>query len=89
MVETQVVSRGVRDERVLTALREIGRHRFIPEENQDLSYRDGPVAIGHGQTISQPYIVALMSEALQLAPGMKVLEVEKERHDSLLVSDSV
>jgi len=75
MVETQITARGVRDTQVLAALRVIERHRFIPEENQDLSYRDGPVAIGHGQTISQPYIVALMSEALQLAPEMKVLEV--------------
>lgn len=75
MVESQLVSRGVRDARVLDAMRSVPRHRFIPEENQDLAYRDGPVAIGQGQTISQPYIVAVMSEALRLTPGMRVLEV--------------
>jgi protein-L-isoaspartate(D-aspartate) O-methyltransferase len=75
MVETQIKPRGIRDTSVLSALETIPRHRFIPQENQDLCYRDGPVAIGHGQTISQPYIVALMSEALHLADGMKVLEI--------------
>jgi protein-L-isoaspartate(D-aspartate) O-methyltransferase len=75
MVETQIKPRGIRDNQVLAALRTIPRHRFIPPENQDLCYRDGPVAIGHGQTISQPYIVALMSEALRLSGGMKVLEI--------------
>ena len=75
MVQSQLVSRGIRDARVLEAMRSVPRHRFIPEDNQDLAYRDGPVAIGQGQTISQPYIVALMSEALKLTPGMRVLEI--------------
>ena len=75
MVETQIETRDVRDPRVLEALRTIPRHRFIPEDNQDLAYRDGPVAIGEGQTISQPYIVALMTEALCIVPGMRILEI--------------
>ena len=75
MVESQLISRGVREARVLEAMRTVPRHLFIPEDNQDLAYRDGPVAIGQGQTISQPYIVAMMSEALRLTPGMRVLEI--------------
>ena len=53
MVESQLVPRGIRDARVLDAMRSVPRHRFIPEDNRDLAYRDGPVAIGQGQTISQ------------------------------------
>jgi protein-L-isoaspartate(D-aspartate) O-methyltransferase len=75
MVQSQLISRGVREASVLEAMRSVPRHRFIPEDNQDLAYRDGPVAIGQGQTISQPYIVAVMSEALRLTPGMRVLEI--------------
>ena len=75
MVESQLIPRGIRDARVLEAMRSVPRHRFIPEDNRDLAYRDGPVAIGQGQTISQPYIVALMSESLRLTPGMRVLEI--------------
>lgn len=75
MIAAQLVRRGVRSPTVLSAMQAVPRHLFIPESNRDLAYRDGPVAIGEGQTISQPYIVALMSEALQVSPGMKVLEV--------------
>ena len=75
MIAEQIVPRGVRNPAVLAAMQSIARHRFIPEDNQDLAYRDGPVAIGEGQTISQPYVVALMSEALHLVPGMNVLEI--------------
>jgi protein-L-isoaspartate(D-aspartate) O-methyltransferase len=75
MVETQVEARGVRDERVLAALRKVPRHRFVPEALRELAYSDRPLPIGHGQTISQPYIVAYMTEALRLEPKAKVLEV--------------
>lgn len=75
MVETQIVRRGVRDVRVLEAMREVPRHLFVAPEYRYLAYSDGPLPIGHGQTISQPYIVALMSELLQLKGDEKVLEV--------------
>ncbi len=75
MIAEQIVPRGVTDPAVLLAMQTVPRHRFVPENNQDLAYRDGPVAIGEGQTISQPYVVALMTEALRLSPGMKVLEI--------------
>lgn len=75
MIATQLRARGIQDDRVLSALAHVPRHRFIPEENRDLAYHDGPVGIGEGQTISQPYVVAIMTEALALEPGMKVLEV--------------
>ena len=75
MVVEQIEARGVRDPAVLMAIRTVPRHRFIPAPNQDLAYHDSPVAIGEGQTISQPYLVAMMSEALHLQPGMRVLEI--------------
>ncbi|MBN1146439.1 MAG: protein-L-isoaspartate O-methyltransferase, partial [Anaerolineales bacterium] len=75
MVENQIARRGVRDERVLEAMRCIPRHCFVPREYQHLAYTDGPLPIGGGQTISQPYIVALMSELLELEGQEKVLEV--------------
>ncbi len=77
MVESQIVSRGVRDPAVLQAMRTVPRHRFVPERDRNSSYRDGPLPIGHGQTISQPYIVAIMTELLGLAdrPNARVLEV--------------
>lgn len=75
MVHVQLRGRGIRDEAVLGALAHLPRHQFIPPENRDLAYRDGPVGIGAGQTISQPYVVALMTEALDIEPGLKVLEV--------------
>ena len=65
----------VRDARVLEAMRAVPRHLFMPTEVRRYAYRDGPVPIGHDQTMSQPYIVALMSEALGLKPGERVLEI--------------
>ncbi|MGC9400607.1 MAG: protein-L-isoaspartate(D-aspartate) O-methyltransferase [Anaerolineae bacterium] len=74
MVEL-IKARGVRDPNVLKAMRAVPRHRFIPGVSRARAYGDYPLSIGHGQTISQPYIVALMTEALELEPGDKVLEV--------------
>ena len=75
MVETQIENRGVSDPLVLEAMRSVPRHEFVPEEYLDQAYADHPLPIGFGQTISQPYIVALMSEALGVEPGDKVLEI--------------
>ncbi|NIV45674.1 MAG: protein-L-isoaspartate(D-aspartate) O-methyltransferase [Gammaproteobacteria bacterium] len=75
MVTRQIEARGIRDPAVLAALRRVPRHRFVPEARQDEAYRDHPLPIGHGQTISQPYIVALMTELVEPRPEMKVLEV--------------
>ncbi len=75
MVNGQLRARGIKDPAVLEAMSSIERHRFIPDENLDLAYRDGPVGIGEGQTISQPYIVALMTQALTVRSGMRVLEI--------------
>ncbi len=75
MVETQIKSRGVKDERVLSAMLKVERHRFVPEAYESQAYSDQPLPIGEGQTISQPYIVALMTELLELKGDEKVLEV--------------
>jgi protein-L-isoaspartate(D-aspartate) O-methyltransferase len=75
MVERQLRERGIKNQAVLGAMATLQRHRFIPQDNRDLAYQDGPVSIGEGQTISQPYLVALMSQELQLRSGMSVLEV--------------
>jgi len=75
MVLVQIEERGVRDKRVLQAMRKTPRHLFVPDEYKMLAYRAHPLAIGFEQTISQPYIVAYMTEQLQLAPGDKVLEI--------------
>jgi protein-L-isoaspartate(D-aspartate) O-methyltransferase len=75
MVETQLKRRGIKDERVLEVLRTIPRHDFVPEDMKKFAYNDEPLPIGNGQTISQPYIVAYMTEALQLKPESKVLEI--------------
>lgn len=76
MVDVQIRGRGeVDDETVITAMLEVPRHRFVPPRLADLAYGDHPLPIGHGQTISQPLIVAVMSEALGVAPGEKVLEI--------------
>ncbi len=66
---------GIRDERVLEAIARVPRERFVPPEWRDEAYADHPLPIGEGQTISQPYIVALMTQALDLKPGEKVLEI--------------
>ena len=75
MVEQQLARRGIRDARVLAALRAVPRERFVPPHLVDRAYDDGPLPIGHGQTISQPYVVAWMAEALQLDARSRVLEV--------------
>jgi protein-L-isoaspartate(D-aspartate) O-methyltransferase len=75
MVEEQVAARGVRDRAVLDALRTVPRHLFVPAELRNDAYGDFPLPIGEGQTISQPYIVALMTEMLRLPAAAKVLEV--------------
>jgi len=75
MVDTQIRSRGVRDEEVLQAMEQVPRHEFVPESSIDQAYEDHPLFIGHGQTISQPYIVALMTEVLELGPDDRVLEI--------------
>jgi protein-L-isoaspartate(D-aspartate) O-methyltransferase len=75
MVELQIASRGVRDDRVLSAMRSVPRHLFVPPTYRDAAYNDCPLPIGRGQTISQPYIVAVMTELLQIRPGDRVLEI--------------
>jgi protein-L-isoaspartate(D-aspartate) O-methyltransferase len=75
MVDTQIAKRGVDDPRVLEAMRKVPRHRFMPPEVRARAHDDSPVPIGHGQTISQPYIVAFMTAALDLKGGEKVLEI--------------
>jgi len=75
MVESQIVARGVRDERVLEALRQVKRHLYVLPDDVDYAYVDGPLPIGAGQTISQPYIVGYMSESLRLTGSEKVLEI--------------
>lgn len=75
MVADQITARGIRDERLLAAMRKVERHRFVPEDFRSSAYSDGPLPIGEGQTISQPYIVALMTELLVLQGKEKVLEI--------------
>jgi protein-L-isoaspartate(D-aspartate) O-methyltransferase len=75
MVADQIVFRGVRDPVVLDAMRSVPRHLFVPEGDRRRAYDDGPLAIGGGQTISQPYIVALMTELARVTPASRVLEV--------------
>lgn len=75
MVERQVVARGISHEAVLQAMRDVPREAFIAADLAEFAYVDAPLPIAEGQTISQPYIVALMAEALELKPGDRVLEV--------------
>ncbi|HMU82823.1 MAG TPA: protein-L-isoaspartate(D-aspartate) O-methyltransferase [Leptospiraceae bacterium] len=75
MVTEQIQRRGVKDPRVLRAMRAIPRHAFIPGNLQSEAYEDHPVSIGEGQTISQPYIVAYMTELLEVKPGHSILEI--------------
>lgn len=75
MVETQIKNRGVKDELVLSAMLKVERHRFVPKAYESQAYSDQPLPIGEGQTISQPYIVALMTELLELKGEERVLEV--------------
>jgi protein-L-isoaspartate(D-aspartate) O-methyltransferase len=75
MVKAQIAARGVKDPKVLAAMRKVERHRFVPEGARSQAYEDHPLAIGHGQTISQPYIVGFMTEAAGLRGGETVLEI--------------
>ncbi len=75
MVAEQIRARGVTDARVLSALTRVPRERFVPADLRHEAHADRPLPIGHGQTISQPYIVGYMTEALRLAPGHRVLEI--------------
>ncbi len=75
MVERQIRARGIRDQAVLDALRKTPRHRFVPETYRHQSYEDHPLPIGQNQTISQPFIVAYMTEAAEISPEDKVLEI--------------
>ncbi|MCE9599370.1 MAG: protein-L-isoaspartate(D-aspartate) O-methyltransferase [Spirochaetia bacterium] len=75
MVEEQIVKRGIKDLRVLDAIRNIPRHKFIDIKSRSEAYLDHPVSVGFGQTISQPYIVAYMTEALRIKPGDRILEI--------------
>lgn len=75
MVKYQIEQRGIKDRRVLEVMRRVERHRFVPRQIQHLAYEDMPLPIGEGQTISQPYIVAIMTEVLQLKGNEKVLEI--------------
>ncbi len=75
MVERQILARGITDQAVLDAMRRVPRHEFVPEDLRHAAYEDHPLSIGEGQTISQPYIVALMTEVLHLLPGERVLEI--------------
>jgi len=75
MLKSQIISRGIKDKKVLKAISEIPRHYFVLEEYLDEAYADKPLPIGYNQTISQPYIVALMTELLELNENDKVLEI--------------
>lgn len=75
MVEEQIKARGITDTRVLAAMEKVPRHEFVPDKIRSHSYNDEPLSIGEGQTISQPYIVAYMTEVLQLDDDKKILEI--------------
>ncbi|MDQ3427356.1 MAG: protein-L-isoaspartate(D-aspartate) O-methyltransferase, partial [Gemmatimonadota bacterium] len=75
LVSMQLLPRGIRDSATLAAMHMVPRHEFVPAEARGLAYEDTPVPIGRGQTISQPYVVALMTELIRPRPGMRVLEV--------------
>jgi len=75
MIEEQLIAREISSPTVLDAIRNVPRHLFVPESMQNRAYDDSPLPIGYGQTISQPYIVAYMTELLEPIPGMKILEI--------------
>ncbi len=75
MVREQILARGIKDQRVLDVMRKVPRHLFVPQNVRTYAYNDYPLPIGYGQTISQPYIVAFMTEALHLKPNDRVLEI--------------
>ncbi|MFC2103940.1 protein-L-isoaspartate(D-aspartate) O-methyltransferase [Bacteroidota bacterium] len=75
MVREQIIARGIKDQKVIQAMITVKRHLFVPKNQERMAYEDRPLPIGEGQTISQPYIVALMTETLELEEDMKVLEI--------------
>lgn len=75
MVQNQIIARGIKDTNVIDAMFKVERHKFVPQNLEKLAYEDHPLPIGEGQTISQPYVVALMTEKLALKGGEKVLEI--------------
>ena len=75
MVDTQIVARGVRDQAVVAAFRRVPRHEFVDATHEEQAYEDHPIPLGKGQTISQPYMVALMTQELKPAPTSRVLEI--------------
>ena len=75
MVEEQLIPKNITSDAVLTAMNNVPRHLFVPKDQRAYAYEDTPLSIGLGQTISQPYIVAFMTEQLELVPGMRVLEI--------------
>lgn len=75
MIDEQIIARGIKDDRVLAAILKVPRHKFVPQRLERFAYEDGPLPIGHEQTISQPYIVALMTELACVGPEDKVLEI--------------
>ncbi len=75
MVKTQLKKRGIRNSRVLEAFKRVPRHHFIPKNLADQAYADGPLPIGKSQTISQPYMVAIMTQSAEIVPGNRVLEI--------------
>ena len=75
MVREQIVARGIKDQKVIQSMLNVKRHLFVPKNQERMAYEDRPLPIGEGQTISQPYIVALMTETLELEKNMRVLEV--------------
>ncbi|HOK99521.1 MAG TPA: protein-L-isoaspartate(D-aspartate) O-methyltransferase [Bacteroidales bacterium] len=75
MVSDQIISRGIKDKKVIAAMRKVERHRFVPDEYKQVAYGDHPLPIGYEQTISQPYVVAFMTEALELKQTDRVLEI--------------
>ncbi len=75
MVDEQIIARGIKDSRVVEAMRKVARHLFVEEALQNQAYNDYPLPIGHGQTISQPYMVALMTEGLEIRSHETVLEI--------------
>ena len=75
MVQEQIIARGINDEKIINALLKVPRHLFVPEDIRHLSYQDSPLSIGNEQTISQPYIVALMTQLLEIKSSDKILEI--------------
>ncbi len=75
MIEKQIIERGIKDKRILEAMSSVPRELFVPKDLQQRAYEDSPLPIGYGQTISQPFIVAFMTEAAMLEPNAKVLEI--------------